>query len=334
MTLRSFAKDLKRLWRKESAPITGPMTELAPPQAPEPAATAPSGNLLDHFFCEFDARALLRAYAHPKRKPKPGFVTNFLGVEIAPKIYPPILSALSGSLEDIPNPGNWHADIAEWAAALRSVDCASESYRLVELGCGWGCWMVNMGAAARRRGLQLDLRGIEGDAGHLAHARETLLHNGFRRGEFTLLHGIAAPKAGLAIFPAPEQGSAHWGGAPEFDPSPERLAKAREERGLQILNCYTLEQISGNRPIDLLHIDIQGGEADYVEGNSKSMAALVKRVLIGTHSREIEGRLFAHFQNQGWLLEMERPAYAPPINGIAQIRIDGVQCWRNPAFKA
>jgi len=58
----------------------------------------------------------------------------------------------------------------------------------------------------------------------------------------------------------------------------------------------------------------------------------VKRVLIGTHSRAIEGRLFTHFETLGWRLEMERPALAPPVAGRPEIKIDGVQLWANPAL--
>jgi hypothetical protein len=40
-------------------------------------------------------------------------------------------------VEPIPIPANWHADIAEWAAALRAVDLARGSFTMAELGCGW-----------------------------------------------------------------------------------------------------------------------------------------------------------------------------------------------------
>jgi hypothetical protein len=40
-------------------------------------------------------------------------------------------------VEGIPIPANWHADIAEWAAALRAVELAEETFTVVELGCGW-----------------------------------------------------------------------------------------------------------------------------------------------------------------------------------------------------
>ena len=82
----------------------------------------------------------------------PGYVTNFLGVRIDPAFAPEALAGKAGTVEPVPIPANWHADIAEWAAALRAVELAGDTFRMIELGCGWGCWMNNTGAAARRAG--------------------------------------------------------------------------------------------------------------------------------------------------------------------------------------
>ncbi|MEO5615004.1 MAG: hypothetical protein ABIR04_08810 [Cypionkella sp.] len=54
--------------------------------------------------------------------------------------------------------------------------------------------------------------------------------------------------------------------------------------------------------------------------------------LIGTHSRIIEGHLFAHSLAQGGRIEMERPTIASLFGGKPEIRIDGVQMWANPAL--
>lgn len=308
------------------------LAALGPAPVPVPAPGGRAGSPLDHYYCEFDAVALLQGFARSDLTPTPGQVTNFLGTRISPRVYPALLERLSGTVEPVPAPGNWHADIAEWAAALQSVAQARDSYRIVELGCGWGCWITNMGVAARQRGLQVDLLGIEGDAGHLQNAQETLALNGFGPQTYRLFHGVAGPRPGKAIFPAPERGTAHWGGAPEFYPSAARLAAAAQDPALQVLDCRTLDEMTGGGVIDLLHIDIQGGETSYVAGNADAMSRLVRRVLIGTHSRVIEGDLFRHFLDRGWRLEMERPALAPPKGGQPVIHVDGVQLWANPAL--
>lgn len=279
------------------------------------------------YYCEFDAEGLIEAFSVPDQQPEEGIIKNFLSTRIRPSVFPSVLQARAGSVEPNPNPGNWHADIAEWAAALRTVRQAKETYRVVELGCGWGCWMTNMGVAARSQGLEVDLIGIEANRYHLSSAEETLQLNGFSTSQFTLHHGVAGPRSGKAVFPIHENEGSHWGGKPIFDPTPDQLA----QEDIQVLDSLTLEDMSRGNPIDLLHIDIQGGEYEYVLGSAEMIAKHVRRVLIGTHSRIIEGNLFSHFLKSGWRLEIERPAIAPPVKGHPKTRVDGVQMWVNSA---
>jgi len=81
--------------------------------------------------------------------------------------------------------------------------------------------------------------------------------------------------------------------------------------------------------VDLLHIDIQGGEADLVTSSLAFLNAHVAYMMIGTHSRVIEGRLCDELGAAGWELEVERPAIMD-ITGKPAARVDGVQGWRNP----
>ena len=53
-------------------------------------------------------------------------------------------------------------------------------------------------------------------------------------------------------------------------------------------------------------------------------------MVIGTHSRQIEGRLFDALLGAGWRLEIERPAMINLESGTPVVRVDGVQGWRNP----
>lgn len=297
-----------------------------------PAPGHPLHEALFHYYAEFDAVGLLHQFVVPGLSPTPEVLTNFLGARIPARIHPDILTPMMGLVEGPPDPGNWHADIAEWGAALRAVDQAKTTFRIVELGCGWGCWLVNTGTAARARGLEVDLIGIDGDPNHIANAAETLALNGFGPETFRLHHGVAAPKQGKALFPNVAAGTAGWGGEAIFYPSPQDLVSAQSDPNVQVLECLTLPDMAGDAPIDLLHIDIQGAEADYVTGSYEAISKQVKRVLIGTHSRAIEGHLSTFFLERNWRLEMDRPAITPPNRGRPEIAIDGVQMWSNPSL--
>jgi hypothetical protein len=282
-----------------------------------------------HYHASFDAIDTIQRHAVKGLQPDPDYLTNFLGVKIAPRYFPGILDGREGTVEPIPIPANWHADIAEWAFALRSVDMAKKPYRIIELGCGWGCWLNNTGAAARNKGHAVELIGIEGDKGHVRFANESLAANSFSPDEFSIVHGVAAPTRSKALFPVVENPGATWGSEPIFDATPEQIRKAERSGGYQTLEAYPLADLARGEPVDLLHIDIQGGETDFVKSNFEDIDRHVSRMLIGTHSRVIEGDLMRFLLDKGWVLEMERPCIFGLNDGRPQIQVDGVQGWLN-----
>jgi hypothetical protein len=284
-----------------------------------------------HYHSRFDAQAVIRAHEVAAIEPRTGYVTNFLGVLTDPKVFPSLLNERVGEVEPVPIPANWHADIAEWAAALRAVDLARDRFTIIELGCGWGCWMANTGAAARRRGLAVRLIGVEGDAVHLAWARESLARNGFADAEIALHHGIAAGHTGAAWFPVLDEAGTNWGAQPVFEQTGTELETGR----YAALKLFSLAELAEEpQRIDLLHIDIQGGEADLVSASLAVLRDKVAGLLIGTHSREIEGRLFEMLLTAGWVLEIERPAIMTLTESGPVVMVDGVQGWRNPRIRA
>jgi len=285
------------------------------------------------YQANFDAIDTMRRHQVHGLEPTEGFQTNWLGVQVDPKIYP-FLADTGGTLDPFPCPANWHADIAEWAAALQAVDNAPrDSFTMIELGCGWGCWMNNMGVAAKRTGRKVHVIGIEGDEGHLQFAREALARNGFGSDEYTLHRGIAAATGGTALFPRQKHAGHSWGLEPVFGATIEQQAQAAASGSHDILPMISLREAIGQHSrIDLLHIDIQGGEADLVEQCLPLIQEKVAYMVIGTHSKHIEARLFDLMGATDWRIEMERPAFYQVISTKPELIVDGVQGWRNPAL--
>ncbi|HEY4043670.1 MAG TPA: FkbM family methyltransferase [Rhodopila sp.] len=288
-----------------------------------------------HYNAAFDPQEVIRRHAAPHLQAVPEYLTNFLGVKIDPKFYPPLLEGRAGQVEGIPIPANWHADIAEWGAALRAVDLARGTFTVIELGCGWGCWMNNTGVAARRAGLAVNLIGVEGDQAHLTFAQEACAANAFGPDQVTLRRGIVAPTSGIALFPREETGGIHYGLLPVFGATEEQRRSAVQSGRYDELPMIALDELTAPHVrIDLLHIDIQGGEADFIAGCLPTLSAKVAYLLVGTHSRQIEGRIMDTLFDAGWTLEIERPAiFSLHTEGPQLIlRVDGVQGWRNPGF--
>lgn len=285
-----------------------------------------------HYNTCFDPLAVMRHHAATNLLPRAGFLTNYLGVVIDPKFFPQLLLDRAGEVEAIPIPANWHADIAEWGAVLRAVDLATDRFTMIELGCGWGCWMNNAGVAARRAGLKTHLIGVEGDEGHIGFARESTAANAFLPEQVTLHRGIAAAEAGTALFPRQEQAGIAWGLEPIFGVNDALRDEAVASGKYDALPMVPLADLAAQHErIDLLHIDIQGGEANLIAGCLPTLCNLVAYIVIGTHSREIEGTLFGILLAAGWRLEIERPAILS-LDAAPIVVIDGVQGWRNPAL--
>ncbi len=287
-----------------------------------------------NFNASFDPLALIVSYENHGRTAQPGLLTNFLGVRVDPGLFGDVLPNAAGTVEPLPIPGNWHADIAEWGSALLSVEKAAGTYRIVELGCGWGCWMNNMGAAAKSRGLRVELIGIEADAQHLSSALSTLSMNGFQPDEYRVVHGIAAPTAGTALFPIVNNPGGSWGEAPILNATDDQIEEAARSGDYAVLKAIPLSELVNGEEIDLLHIDIQGGEVDFVEKNLSDITKYVRRILIGTHSRSIEGRLVDLLAPPRWKMEMDRPAIVN-LHGDRPIdMVDGVHLYVNKALAA
>lgn len=288
-----------------------------------------------HYNASIDASEVICAHEYPARAAMPGHVVNFLGVAMNVD-FMSTARQLAGTVDEVPIPSNWHADMSEWAAALRAVDLARDEFTALELGCGWGCWMINTVVAARRRGLKVHAIGIEGDAAHVDFAREAFATNGIPTTQYTLHHGVAAARPGVALFPKSDSKGARWGSEPLFNPPPDVLSRSLASLRYDRVDIMPLADVIGSRPrVDLLHMDIQGGEADLVRDCRELLAAKVAYLVIGTHSREIEGALFATLLADGWVLEIERPAILELKEGKPpKIHGDGVQGWRNPRLIA
>lgn len=278
----------------------------------------------------FDAEALMRRYARHDLERDPRYLINFLGVRIEERYMAEVLRGKAGTVEAVPIPANWHADIAEWAAALRSVELARDTFAVAELGCGWGCWLNNTGVAARNRGLKPKLIGVEGDEGHIEFAMRCCNINGFSKDEVILHRGIAAARSGTAFFPKQDKAGVDWGLQPIFGGTEHERRAAVASGRYDELPMISMDTVIGDqRVLDLLHVDIQGGEADLVEQSRDVLTRRVAYLLVGTHSRVIEGRIQAALLKGPWRLEVERPAIVSLSADGPTTLVDGVQGWRN-----
>lgn len=292
----------------------------------------PDSDRFYFYSSRFDPIPLIERNCVEGLSPTPGLATNAFGVKIDPKYFPNLLAKAAGTVEPPPLPSNWHADIAEFGAVFRAIELSGPRFHMVELGCGWGCWMNISGVVAKRQGKVVHVTGVEGDVHHVGFARESLETNGFAPGEYTLRHGIATAEPGTALFPNHNAAGTHWGEAPLFNLSPEEASRhLADGRYIELPQVPLRDLATRLERIDLLHIDIQGGELDLVAQSLESLSRSVAYMMIGTHSRTIEGELIRMLTRAGWILDIERPAVLDIMRPL-DVRVDGVQGWLNPSL--
>jgi FkbM family methyltransferase len=259
----------------------------------------------------------------------PGSFHDFLGNATRCSFLPPGYSVISGTVQGVP--GSRHSppmhDASEWIGTLRAALEAKDVFTVVELGAGWAPWLVSGHKAAQVLGISdTRLVGVEGSAGHVAFMRQNFIDNGINPDAHRLICGVAGVSDGVAYFPDLAKPDEDYGSAADFS-----VGGAR--RGMIEVRSYSMETLLRELPpiVDIVHCDIQGAEADFMAASIDTLNSRVRRIVIGTHGRFIEGRLLDLFSDHGWGLEHETVcSYCQEASGHLALSHDGAQVWRNP----
>jgi FkbM family methyltransferase len=290
-------------------------------------------------YSDADAE-LLRRYAR-SGEPAKGFVVDFVGSRTRIG-YVRGIEHLDGAVGGVPIPGDgFHAEAIEWVGLLKSVEHAGNSFTAMELGAGWGPWVVAGACAARQRGIgDVKLCAVEADPEHFRSLVEHFRDNGLNPSEHDLIRAAVGVAAGTARWPKVPDASADWGSRPQL----AHEASSTDHVGRQFAEWLEIPvvpfgELLRKQPVwDLVHIDVQGWEVELCEAETALLESSVKWLVIGTHDYKLHGDLMDLMFRRGWLLENEKPprfswtAGAPSL--ISMTTHDGTQVWRNPRFMA
>jgi FkbM family methyltransferase len=291
-----------------------------------------------------DWQPLIERFAQPNLVARPGYITNFLGV-ITSVSYIARLNDAPGHVEGVPRGHNFHCHVSEWIAGLRGVELSGDDFVVVELGAGWGPWMVNLCRAAQIQGAKRVLAiGCEADETHCQYLTRHLAENGFTD-HARVFQGAIGLDKGYTLFPIPDDAAGDWAMRPIFcktqqeaqaildDPQVHRDHRGLSFKGYRSVPCYSLtEVLEGVDVVDVLHIDVQGTELELVRHNLQLLKRRVRYLVIGTHSRRIEGGLIESLLSEGWELEVEEPCTFDIKHPWFEVQLDGTQGWRNPTL--
>ena len=219
----------------------------------------------------------------------------------------------------------------EWLALLEAVTAAGDELCLVELGAGYGRWLVRGGVAWRRRHPDRPflLVGVEGEPAHVGFLRQHAADNGIPDESLRLFAGAVGVRDGHVEFEVARRPAAEWGTREAVVDAPAGLPRVTAA-GRMTVPSWTLGTLTANlRHVDLLHIDVQGIEAEIVASSGAALADKVSRLFVGTHSRRIEALLMETLPPLGFSLVAETPCRYDLTGPAPTLVRDGGQYWIN-----
>jgi FkbM family methyltransferase len=315
------------------------------PRAPEPEAVPLQSPAREAHHPVFDG---FRPWAGEVAA---GWSVNFLGVRTRDEFNAGMAGASPAGRRHVQTPlPSFDEEYFEWIDLLEAVTGGEGSFTMIELGAGWGRWLVNGAAAARANNrLPLYLVGVEAEPTHFRWMRQHFKDNDIDKRSLKLIDAAVAAHGGRVPFHVGDP-SAWYGQAIEHNqPSTEREPSLfqrlrgplesrarRDERAIVDVRAVTLGSIlEGLERVDLIDLDVQGVEADVLEAADDALSEKVKRAHIGTHSADNERRLRALFARLGWenLNDYRCGSEADTPWGRISFQ-DGVQTWLNPRLGA
>lgn len=288
--------------------------------------------------------ALLEKYRATDLQPTPGCYTDYFGIRTRLSLFgferTEWFEQNSGML---PFPDDSvHAETIEYLACVRAVEMCRGHMTAVEFGAGWGPWITLCAVLAMRNGVRdISLLAIEADLGKLDLLREHLTANGLPY-DSTARHssgatvttrvvhaGVAARSGTISFALAP---GLDWGGA-VTEKSQRKDYRGMQVDSVQVPALSVADALASLDRVDILHVDIQGGERTAIPAGIEVLDRKVRTLAIGTHSRLIEGELMEVLSDRGWKLEYEKPCrfeFRPGVTLEGMTVVDGAQFWINP----
>lgn len=279
-----------------------------------------------------DALRLVR-YGAKILQPAPGYFTDYFGIRTRLSHFTQDHFYLDQTVGGFPFPNDGlHSELVEYLGTAQALEAAGKNVTVVEMGAGYGPWLVFSSLVARKLGAHsVQMVAVEADAERHTLIRTHFNDNGFPPPE--IVHAAISDQRGTVSFGS---GSVHdWGGAVQTDAGTDyRGAQVAQLEVPSLLMSDVLDPLG---TVDLLHIDIQGWEAKAMRASLDSVCAKVRYMVIGTHSRVIEGELIDMLRGRGWTLMHEKPcqftyAVTPELTGATTV--DGAQVWANTALGA
>ncbi len=304
---------------------------------------------IEYYFTPYDV-SLLESIKIDNLKSKDGYIINFMGTCIDCSFFPNTSNRSGEIISQLPIPDDTlHAEAFEYISLIEGINSVQNNREvaIVEIGAGWGPWIVNGALIAKRQNKSARLLAVEMLSDKITHLFAHLNNNEIYTGidksvniwhhqennYIKVVHGAVAQNDGIMYAPL-VNGSSDHGARPSVN------QEKTDYRGLEVsyegISSYSLSTLLQDLPVvDFMHVDIQGFEYQIISESIQTLQKKVRYLFIGTHSRKIEGDLFSLLYDAGWILLREKPCTfrfekgsTPTLEGL--VIQDGGQQWQNP----
>jgi len=255
------------------------------------------------------------------------FAYDSFGVKTDPAFRPQIRPQPAGPLQSRhPAP---YAPYFELIFVLQSVLDAAEQERftMLELGAGYGPWMVTAAQAMRASANRpLRLIGVEMVPQHYEWMHAHFRNNGLDPARHKLIRAAMSDRAGAGAF-LPEE-DREWDYGQRLV---DRGASGRPAGDPYRVDCILLSELLGELDrVDLLHVDIQGEELRVLREARGELSRRVRRLIVATHSRRIHRELRSLMDPGEWepVYDFGYRSRCRTEFGDVQF-LDGLQCFLN-----
>jgi FkbM family methyltransferase len=214
-----------------------------------------------------------------------------------------------------PGTSEWTID---WVSCLLAAQLAEGRFDVIELGAGYGQWMVTSILAFKQLQPSSAAHGtaLEADQTHYRWLQEHAKSNLGRFSDVstTLLHA-AAGYDGYADFPEVENPSVDYGAA-------YGSQSTKEVNRIPCLSLPTIYEGLRNMHVNLLHCDIQGAEQDLISHPNFGTTLDKTRVaLIGTHhSTAVHIKTRAALCDSGFRIAVDWPRNAKLSTSFGELQ--------------
>lgn len=263
---------------------------------------------------------------------------NFLGVTTRDEfLLNPERADARYVVTQYPTPGQMYF---EWIDLLESVVAAKNHFTMIELGAGFGRWLVNSYFALQEYSqLPCTLIGVEAEPTHYNWMELHFKDNGIDPADHQLINAAVSEQDGIVWFLT---GSPNQCYGQQIVSAPRlkqrlrylmrKINKHQTLRPQKIKSVELNSLLESLTTVDFLDLDIQGAEFVVLNAAVEQLDKKVRKVHTETHNRKVEKNLRNMFGSLGWksIYDFAFDSKAQTEWGEVSFQGGGLQTWLNP----